>query len=117
MNWLATGMRGFAKWQFRIRGLASITDIPTEKFNELILALQNDGWKKTYEYSGFDAWIDYGCVRLKKNGDRLKFEWDNWDEGSIEGPANVVKLVADRFGFQTSPEWRWSSWDRPKSRR
>jgi len=116
MNWLATVVRGFTKWQFKMRGLASITDIPTDRFNQLLSALQADGWEKTYEYAGFDAWIDYGCIRLKKKGTKLKFEWDNWDEGSVEGPADAVQHLASQFGFQTSPEWRWSSWDQPKGR-
>lgn len=116
MNWLATQIRRITKWQFRLRGLASITSIRTDKFNEFLSVLQDEGWKKTYEYSGFDAWIDYGCVHLKKDGIRLKFEWDNWDEGSVEGQKAVIQSLADRFGYQASLEWRWASWDQHKNR-
>ena len=116
MNWLATQTRRLAKWQFKIRGLACISDVKTAEFNELLKSLQADGWRKTYEYSGFDAWIDYGCIRLKKDGVRLKCEWDNYDEGSIEGPAAVVHSLAERYGYQAKAEWRWSVWDDPPGR-
>ncbi|RYG97935.1 MAG: hypothetical protein EON58_08540 [Alphaproteobacteria bacterium] len=116
MNWLATQLRSFTEWQFKVRGFYSVTDIKTERFNEILAILQSEGWRKTYEYSGFDSWIDYGCVRLKKGRTKLKFEWDNYDEGSIEGPAAVVQSLADRFGYQAIAEWRWSSWDDPTGR-
>jgi hypothetical protein len=108
---IAAKIRRFAKWRFKRRGLATIQDIPTDEFNELILSLQSEGWEKVFEYAGFDAWIDYGSVRLKKNGVKLKFEWDNWDEGSIEGTAAAITALANRFGYTATDKWRWSSWD------
>ena len=42
----------------RVRGLATIADIPTEEFNALIASLQKEGWCRIYKYMGFDAWID-----------------------------------------------------------
>jgi hypothetical protein len=111
MRWLTSLLRRFAKWQFKRRGLSSITGIPTEQFNRLIAALRAEGWKKTSEYSGFDAWIDYGYICLKKDGVKLKFEWDNWDEGSVEGPAAAIQGLGNRFGYPTISEWRGSSRD------
>lgn len=93
MNVLARGLRSIAKARFRLLGLATIKDIPTERFNRIKKDLIADGWRKTYEYAGFDAWIDYGKVKLRKDGVRLTMEWDNWTEGSIEGPASVVEAL------------------------
>jgi len=92
-------------------GLATIKDIPTEKFDTIIKSLQADGWKKVYEYKGFDAWIDYGKVKLKKDGAKLVFEWDNWTEGSIEGQPSVLKIITQAYEFEIINEWRWSEYD------
>ena len=92
-------------------GLATIKDIPTEKFNGIIESLMNDGWKKTYEYNGYDAWIDYGKVKLRKDGFRLVFEWDNWTEGSIEGKPSQLDAIAREHCYQIVYEWRWSEYD------
>ncbi|MDD9940862.1 MAG: hypothetical protein OXU20_07500 [Myxococcales bacterium] len=70
-----------------------VRDIPTERFNEALDQLQRSGWVKTYEYDNFDAWIDHGKVVLKKGGSRIVMEWDNWCEGEIEGPADVVRAL------------------------
>jgi len=111
MNRIAKSLRALAKLKFRLLGLATIKDIPTETFNDIIKTLLNDDWKKTYEYKGFDAWIDYGKVKLKKNGSKLVFEWDNWTEGSIEGQPAVLEAIADECDFEVINEWRWSEYD------
>ena len=66
----------------------TLSDIPTDTFNRIIKELLSQGWKKIDEYKGFDAWIDYGMVLLRKKNIKLKFEWDNWTEGEIYGPVN-----------------------------
>lgn len=80
------------------RRLAKIANIPTEDFNALVTSLQKEGWRRTYEYTGFDAWIDYGCVKLRKQGITLKCEWDNWMEGSVAGPKPQIEELAVRIG-------------------
>ena len=74
-----------------------LSDIPTETFNQIIADLCTEGWTKSAEYAGMDAWIDYGMVVLKRGRDFLKFEWDNWSEGSIEGSDTHVQAIKDRF--------------------
>ena len=108
-------LRALAKMRFRFLGLATIKDIETEEFNALIQKLQDAGWKKTHEYDGFDAWIDYGCVTLKKASTKLTFEWDNWTEGSIEGPRKIVEALARESGLSVSSEWRWAEYDERRS--
>lgn len=108
MKALAALLRGMAMLRFRLLGLATINDIPTEQFNALIESLLQSGWRKTYSYDGFDAWIDYGKVKLRKGRVKLTFEWDNWTEGSIEGPRSVLDDIAGRHGLSVSNEWRWS---------
>ena len=110
-GWLARFLRGMAKSRFRVLGLATIKDIPTERFNELIKQLIAEGWRATSEYSGVDAWIDYGCIRLRKRRTVLKCEWDNWTEGSVEGPRPIIEAIATQNGFAVSHEWRWSEYD------
>jgi hypothetical protein len=71
----------------------------------------SEGWIQTYEYSGFDAWIDYGCLKLRKGNDKLKLEWDNWTEGSIEGSRDLIAAIAEKIQLPVSEEWRWSEYD------
>lgn len=111
MNLLARILRGCAKFRFKALGLATIRDIPTQQFNNLLESLIDSGWVKIYVYDGFDTWIDYGEVRLRKNGTILKCEWDNWTEGSVEGPANFIQEIAENNGLSVSDEWRWSEYD------
>jgi hypothetical protein len=111
MGVLAKVLRAFSKWRFRILGLATIRDIPTDQFNALAQQLIATGWKKTYEYTGFDAWIDYGRIKLRKDGSKLNLEWDNWTEGSVEGPRSIIEAIAKDAGYPVSHEWRWSEYD------
>lgn len=108
---LARLIRALAGLRFRVLRLATIKDIPTERFNALLVKLQSRGWRKTGEYTGFDAWIDYGKVRLRKGPSRLTLEWDNWTEGSIEGPAEAIAAIAHEEALPMSREWRWSEYD------
>jgi hypothetical protein len=112
MRFLTRLLRSFAKARFRMLGLATIKDIPTDRFNRLVHELVAAGWRKTGEYDGFDAWIDYGRIRLRRGGVRLTLEWDNWTEGSIEGPRSVVKELGREFELPVILRWRWSDYDR-----
>ena len=111
MNLLARSLRALAKLRFRALGLATIKDVPTDSFNELVAKLIDRGWRKTGEYNGVDAWIDYGCIRMRNGGVQLKLEWDNWTEGSIEGPRTAIEEIAREFGLRVTYEWRWSEYD------
>jgi hypothetical protein len=64
--------------------------IPTNEFNLFVERCLADGWQRGRMYRGFDAWIDYGRVDLRKNGKLVRFEWDNWDEGSMEGRMDAL---------------------------
>ncbi len=111
MRWLARLLRGLSKLRFRILRLATIKDIPTERFNQLVRHLIASGWRKRSEYSGHDAWIDYGRIRLRRGRTRLTLEWDNWTEGSIEGPRRVIAAIAEKNDLPVTDEWRWSEYD------
>lgn len=111
MTFIAKLMRRFAKWRFRVRGLATIADIEDSDFSDILAALEADGWKVYARYFGVDARIDYDCVRLKRSGIKLKCEWDNWDGWSIEGPALALGELASRFNLSVKSEWRWAAWD------
>ena len=74
--------------------------IPTDKFNDILSAHISSGWEKTYIYEGFDAWIDYGRVDLRRGTQRLRFEWTNWLEGEVSGPPAVVRAIAETHGLK-----------------
>lgn len=99
------------KLQFRLRGLATIKDIPTGELKRIWECLIEEGWQQSQMYDGFDAWIDYGSFQLRKDRHRLKFEWDNWTEGSIEGKRSTIEALAAKYEKTVSYEWRWSEYD------
>jgi len=111
MNTIARILRGCSKLKFRFLGHATIKDIPTDQFNQIIESLISSGWEKTYVYDGFDAWIDYGKVKLKGSDCKFTFEWDNWTEGSIEGSAKEIEKLATKNNLQATNEWRWADYD------
>jgi hypothetical protein len=101
---VARARRAFAQLRFRVLGLATIKDIPTEQFNSLVKELGTRGWRKTGEYEGLDAGIDYDSFRMRRRGIQLKFEWDNWTEGSVEGPRAAIEEIAQQFGLRVTHE-------------
>lgn len=67
--------------------------IETSLWNQIIEKLLAGGWEMTYQYDGIDAGIDYNCYTLEKAGERLTFEWTNWDEGEIQcSPARLKEI-------------------------
>lgn len=84
-----------------VSGRDCVEDIETDLFNELVRLHVSEGWRKTYEYDGIDAWIDYGRVVLEKGPHRLVFVWDNWSEGEITGPTALVRDLARRHDRRT----------------
>jgi hypothetical protein len=105
-------LRSLAKVRFRMLGLATIKDIPTDRFNRVVAELVGAGWRKTGEYDGVDAWMDYGRITLRKGAAKLTLEWDNWTEGSIEGPRSIVEELGREFELPVIHRWRWSDDDR-----
>ncbi|MBO6509786.1 MAG: hypothetical protein JJ866_19745 [Roseibium sp.] len=79
---------------------ASITGIKTETFHKVILELKEEDWKVSYTYDGFDKGIDYDRIDLVNDGIKLKFEWDNWFEGVIEGPEKLLGALSRRYGLK-----------------
>lgn len=104
-------VRGLAKLRFRVLRRASIVDIPTDDFNRLVSKLRDEGWRLRREYEGFDAWIDYGRLKLRKGTKTLIFEWDNWTEGMVQGPRQVVEQIGREINRGVSYEWPWARYD------
>jgi len=111
MTFIANLLRRFAKLQFQVRGLSTILDIGNEEFLSILARLESMGWKVYSRYGGFDAGIDYDCIRIKRGGVKLKCEWDNWNEWSIEGPQTAIQALAEQFNLVSNAEWRWARWD------
>jgi hypothetical protein len=112
MKIIADLHRAFSKARFRLLDLATIQDIPTARFNVLAGELRDCGWRNISEYDGFDAWVDYGRITLRRGRRKLTLEWDNWTEGSVEGPRAEVESIAATFGFAVSYQWRWAEYDK-----
>jgi len=93
--------------KFKVLGLNIIQYIPTEKFNGIINHCVSDGLRKIYEYDGFDAWVDYGKVVLRKRNQKLNFVWDNWSEGEISGPKVIVRELANKHGLEAQDKIKW----------
>lgn len=74
-----------------------IEDIPTDTFNQIVDDLRQDGWVTVSEYDGMDAWIDYGRIVLQKGKESLIFEWTNWFEGSVEGTAESLRPLREKY--------------------
>jgi len=75
-----------------------IENIDTKTGDEILTALRDDKWKLVSQYYilAFDKGIDFDYYRLKKNGQELYFEWDNWFEWKIFGSQQMLKqLVSD----------------------
>jgi SH3-like domain-containing protein len=81
----------------------TLRNVPTKIFNQIVAEFRADGWRKVREYNGFDAWIDYGLIVLKRRGDLLKCEWTNWEDGSFEGsPATIESVKAKLMNLHTA---------------
>lgn len=111
MNPIAILVRRCLAWWFRVRGLSTMAEIDGAAFDRILAALEADRWKVTARYGGIDAGIDYDCIRLRRDGIRLKCEWDRWDGWSIQGPTAVVSDMAERFNLSATSRWRWAGWD------
>ncbi|MGA0610580.1 hypothetical protein [Caldimonas sp. KR1-144] len=59
MDWFARFTRSVAKHRFRLLGLATINDIPSDSFESMLRQLVATGWKPGSRYRGIDAGIDY----------------------------------------------------------
>jgi hypothetical protein len=116
MPWFARILRWLAKLKFRLLHRATIKDIAGARFKGLVAVLARDGWRARAAYTGFDAGIDYDCVRLRRGFTSLKCEWDNWSEWSIEGPRRVIEAIAAENELKVTYAWRWSEYDKTTGR-
>lgn len=83
-----------------------VTDIKTEVGNDVLTQLARAGWRVAYEYplTAFDKGIDFDAYTLARGGERVEFEWTNWDEWTIRGPHAVVVTICDDFGIARGRE-------------
>lgn len=78
---------------------AKIENIETALGNEILESLKVDGWKVTKQYSplAFDKGIDFDSYTLKKDGQRINFEWTNWFEWTIRADQAVIAEINQRI--------------------
>jgi hypothetical protein len=110
VNFLLITIQSFRKFRFSLLGLATILNIKTDQFNKILKDFEKLGWKRIYEYKGFDAWIDYGKVKLRKGLNTLTFEWDNWTDGSIEGRKYIIEELGKEKDLKVDYISRWNQY-------
>lgn len=76
-----------------------LENIDTELGNTILKDLRKSGWRKTKEYSwlAFDKGIDFDSYTLKKDGQKLYFEWTNWFEWEITGSESTLAAIAKEY--------------------
>lgn len=75
-------------------------NIETALWNKAIKTLLANGWTLTFQYDGFDAGIDYNCYTVERTGEKITFEWTNWEEGEIRCAAANLKEIEKLLGYQ-----------------
>ena len=78
--------------------------IETGLGNEILESLKDQGWVVTRQYSplAFDKGIDFDWYTLRKDSDRVDFEWTNWLEWTIKGDQQVIADIGRIIDKQTS---------------
>ena len=101
-------------WPFPAK--RSFKDVNTDLGNHILRDFKSEGWKVTSEYSDqmFDKGIDFDAYSLKRDGVKIEFEWDNWEDWIITGPAEVMSELAQRYSLGNQKETEQSSRHVPK---
>jgi len=68
----------------------TIDGLPPFALRQALDGLLRQGWIKTFEYVGEDAWRDYARVDLRRGRSKLKLEWDQESGGTVAGPHAVL---------------------------
>lgn len=70
---------------------AKIDGLPPFALRQAVDNLVRNGWIKSFEYAGDDAWVDYARVDLCKGRTKIKMEWDLDSGGTVAGPRAVLR--------------------------
>ena len=103
--------RNFPKLRNSILGLATIRDIPTEKFLNLTKALKSEGWDIVDNYYNGGVFYHQSKIKLERNSSKLILEWNNKDGGYIEGADEVIRNIARIHGFVAVNDRQWAQKD------
>jgi len=90
MTWLSHFVRYLGVLNDPRLAPETIEGLPPFALRQATDALLAQGWIRTFEYMGEDAWIEYARVDLRKGRSKLKLEWDQESGGSIAGPRAVL---------------------------
>lgn len=79
-----------------------IINLETDHGGRILEELKSRGWKQTEEYPAFafDKGIDFDSYTLKKDDQRLIFEWSNWFEWEVEGSRLALENLASEYSLQ-----------------
>lgn len=76
-----------------------VIHIETKQWNTILDYCIKNGWNIEYKYDQFDAGIDYDLIVLKKGKTILMFGWDNWIEGEIQGPEELIRNLTSELSI------------------
>ena len=99
--------RVFPNLRLRLLNLAIIKNIPTTEFETLIKSLNAEGWYVKDEFYDFGVINQRAKIDLQKNRGSLTLEWDNKNNGSIEGDGELIREVACNHGFTPIDNRHW----------
>lgn len=103
--------RAFPNLRLRLLDHAIIRGIPTIEFMALIKTLKSEGWSVTDEFYDEGVIARYAKIDLQNSKGKLTLEWDNKDDGSIEGDGELIREVASSHGFISVDNRHWARKD------
>jgi hypothetical protein len=105
-NWIS---KTLPKLRHRALNLATIINVPTQDFLNLIKILKSEGWDIVDNYYNCGISDHYSKIKLKHryNSAKLTLEWNNKEGGRIEGAEGVVRNIAYSHNFVAADARRW----------
>ena len=103
--------RNLPKLRNNALGLATIQDIPTEKFVDLIKSLKSEGWDIVGNYYNGGVIYHQSKIKLKRSSSKLTLEWNSKDGGHIEGADEVIRKIARTYDFVAVNDRHWAQKD------
>ena len=103
-NWIS---RTLPKLRNNVLGLATIRDIPTQKFLDLTKSLKSEGWVIVDNYYNGGVIYHQSKIKLRRNSSKLTLEWNNKDGGHIEGADEVIRNIARTHDFIAVTDRHW----------
>ncbi len=74
-----------------------ISEVSIDALRTILSDYQKDNWRKVEDWWGVAGSVEYGVIKLQKENVTLKFDYDNWTEGNIQGPDALVQEIKAKY--------------------